>query len=184
MNENMPKAYRKNHLIFYLFIFLGILYLGFAILQGGANYQREKKAASEEYREEYIEKIDAFRALEEQQIEDFLRFYENQEGKDAIAIMESYAEDLKGTQREKMRYFANNEAPPEFVGYQAYDYLASSLIVEGIDIILDNSEGEGRDFDNGVLLLEKGFRLLPIAGERYNTAKNIKEIQAEEEESK
>lgn len=173
------KPYKNNTAIFYIFVVLAILYIGYAIFQGGAEYQKEKKASTEDYRDEYILKVDSFRALEEEQINTFLRYYENQGGKDASALMRSYGEELLATEKEKMRYFAVTEPPKDFVGYQAYSYMASSLIAEGLDIIIENSDGEGRDFNTGVTLLEKGLTLMPIVSERYNTAKNLQEVKEE-----
>lgn len=178
----LPKQpYKKNTMIFYIFIVLAVIYIGYAIIQGGAEYQKEKRAASENYREEYIEKVDAFRALEEEQINSFLRYYENQAGEDAIVLMRSYGEELLATEKEKMRYFAVTEPPKDFVGYQAYSYMASSLIAEGLTIIVENSEGEGRDFNTGVIMMEKGLNLMPIVSERYNTAKSLHEVKKEVE---
>lgn len=177
------RPYGKNSVIFYAFVVLAILYLGFAILQGGTEFQKEKRTASEDYRDAYIVKLDAFRKIEEEQVNSFLRYYENQAGEDALTLMESYAEDLLATEREKMRYFSVTEPPSDFVGYQAYSYLASSLIAEGLVIILENSGGEGRDFNSGVVMLEKGLDMMPRVAERYNTAKNLQEAKEDNVEN-
>lgn len=176
------KPYRRNTAIFYIFIVLAIIYIGYAIIQGGSEYQKEKRAATEEYRDAYISKIETFRSLEEKQIESFLRYYENQAGSEAITLMETYAEDLIGTEKEKMRYYAQVEPPIDFVGFQAYDFLASSLIKDGLEIMLENSEGKGRDFNTGVTMVERGLEMMPLVSERYNTAKNLREERKDEVE--
>ena len=180
-SERTRRNTKRNSFIFYLFIVVAIAYLGYAILQGGIEYQKEKRSATDEYRDAYIIKVDAFRALQEEQINSFLRYYQNQAGDDAIALMESYAEDLLATEKEKMRYFAVTEAPEDFVGYQAHSYLASSLIAEGLATILENNGGDGRDFNSGVVMLERGLEMLERVDERYNTAKNLNEMQEEVE---
>lgn len=183
MNTNR-KPYKTNTIAFYGLVVIAILYFGFSIMQGGQNYRIEKKAITDEYREEYIQNVDSFRALEEEQLDRFLHYYENQEaGTETRALMEKYAEDLLTTQNAKMKFYSSTEPPPAFVGFQAQSYLATSMIADGLKIMLVNIEDTGIDFESGVLMLEEGIEMSIYASERYNVAKNFDYKKTEVENS-
>lgn len=192
MNNKKNQQYikqttRKNKIVFYIAVFVGLLFLalGFISWNNAIKHTNEVQTREEalekeeEWRAEYIKRMDDFFAVEKEYRKEVVSHnYENIEAgsKKDWEDLRSLVDEALETETAKRSFFRRNQSPKYFGSFQAKNLNGTALSIEGLELIKKAlEENDGKGYEEGVKVLKEGMALLDESVPAYDSATKLSE---------